>query len=426
MSSWVSIRRVARVVATVFAVAALVGMLFAGTQKKEVRVVTRKLDTAVRRGVAAIDWQRKLLGGERLLVRGRWMGPKVKMLLMGMGTVLDSVVTQGEFMLGIAPAQRGRAVYTLAAVASGDTLEREDIPVEVEPGRQLRVLVLAASPDFENTFLSNWLSGEGDAVASRTRVSKDKYQLSFANMGERPLGELTPAVLEGFDVVVADEGEALPVVYRQVRERGLGLYIKVDSGKVWKPGMRTLERDSAGTTVVGIIREGAGKIVYSTENMRYAQWMSGSRQDYAAYWSMVLREVARKNDTAAVWSWRPVLPRVGAPVQTLVETGAAMPTGLLGEDVVYLVQDAGLPFRWRGSYWPRWEGWFAARTPGGDTTWGYVWPVSAWKGIYTEGEAGATKVDRGQAGLAGGGLYAIFLICILFLWIERKMSGTKG
>ena len=415
-----------RVIVTVLAAAALVGIYFAGTLKREVRVVAAKSDIAVRQGVTVIDWQRRLLVGERLQVRGRWMGPKVKVVLMGMGVVLDSAAVDGEFVLQTVPSQRGRAVYTLAVLTGGDTLEREEIPVEVEPGRQLRVLLLAASPDFENTFLSNWLSGEGDVVAGRTTVSKDRYQLSFANMAERPLGELSPVLLQGFDVVIADEGEVSPVVYRQVRERGLGLYIKVDSGKIWKPGMRTLERDSSGTTVVGMVREGVGKVVYSTANTRYAQWMAGSRQEYAAYWSMVLREVARKDDTAAEWSWRPALPRVGAPVLAVVETGVTMPTGLLGEDVVYLVQDAGLPFRWRGSYWPRQEGWFAARTPGGDTTWGYVWPADAWRGIYPKGDATTTKVISAKGGSAGGWMYVIFLICILFLWIERKMSGAKG
>jgi hypothetical protein len=409
-----------RVIVTVLAGAALVGIYFDGTVKREVRVVAKPRDSVVRRGVVAIDWQRKLLAGERLQVRGRWVGPKVKMVLMGMGAVLDSAAFPGEFELGTTPAQQGRAVYTLAAVAGGDTLEREEIPVEVEEGRRLRVLLLAASPDFENTFLSNWLSGAGDAVASRTMVSRDKYQLAFANRTELPLRELTPALLEGFDVVVADQGVLTQVVYRQVRDRGLGLYIKVDSGKIWKPGMRILERDSAGTVVVGMVPEGAGKIVYSTANTRYAQWMAGRRRDYAAYWSKMLGVLARKNDTMAEWSWRPVLPRVGEPVQAVVETGVAMPSGLLGEDVVYLAQDVALPFRWRGSYWPRQAGWFAACTPGGDTTWGYVWPGDAWKGIYGGGDGVETSVVVEKAMLVNGWMYAIFFICIFFLWIERK------
>jgi hypothetical protein len=415
-----------RVILTVIAAAALVGIYFDGTAKREVRVVVGPRDTAarqgvVRRGVVEIDWQRKLLTGERLEVRGRWVGSKVKLVLMGTGAVQDSATVGGEFVLGTIPAQQGRAVYTLAAVAGGDTLEREDIPVEVEQGRQLRVLLLAASPDFENTFLSNWLSAHRDAVASRTSVSKDKYQLGFANMAERPLGELGPALLDGFDLVVADEGVLTPVVYRQVRERGLGLYIKVDSGKIWKPGMLTLERDSAGTVVVGMVAAGLGKIVYSAANTRYTEWMAGKRQDYAAYWSRVLRAVARTNDTAAEWSWRPALPRVGSPVEAIVETGAAMPSGLLGENVVYLVQDAALPFRWRGSYWPGEAGWFAARTPGGDTTWGYVWPADTWKGIYGDGKIAETSVKVEKAGLTRGWIYIVFLICIFILWIERKV-----
>src|ERR1700743_2356390 len=179
-----------RWIVTILALAALVGIYFTRTGKKA--MVASKSYSVARQGVVAIDWQRKLLAGDTLRVRGRWAGPKVKAVLMGMGAVVDSVLTDGEFVVVIAPAQHGRAVYTLAMVRGSDTLEEEKIPVEVLQGRPLRVLLLAASPDFENTFLFNWLSGEGNAVASRTAVSKDKYQNSFANMAERPLGELTP------------------------------------------------------------------------------------------------------------------------------------------------------------------------------------------------------------------------------------------
>jgi hypothetical protein len=408
-----------RVIASLFAVVTLVGMAFQGVEKS--RVVVDTQDSVVRRGVVAADWQRKLMAGERLQLRGRWVGPKAKVLLMGMGAVLDSATGPGEFVLGTTPAQHGRAVFTLAAVSGRDTLEREAIPVEVEQGRSLRVLLLAASPDFENTFLSNWLAGQGDAVASRTAMSKDKYQLGFANRAERSLDVLTPALLEGFDLVIADEGVLSPMVYRQVRERGLGLYVKLDSGDIVRAGMRTLVRDSAGKTVVGMVMEGAGKVVYSTANASFSLWMAGRRQEYAAYWSTILRQVARMGDTAAEWRWQPALSRVGAPVQAVIETASAMPTGLLGGDVVYLAEDAMLPFRWRGSYWPERAGWFDACMVGGDTTWGYVWPADAWKGIYPGGNTAGTKVVVGKAMSVNGWMYTIFLICIFFLWIERKV-----
>jgi hypothetical protein len=269
-------------------------------------------------------------------------------------------------------------------------------------------------------------------------VSRDKYQTGFANMPERPLETLTPALLADFDLVVADEGVLSPVVYRQVRERSLGLYVKVDSGAIYRPGMRTLARDSAGKPAVGIVMEGAGKIVYSTANASYAQWMAGKQQDYAAWWTMILRQLARTADTAVEWTWRPALPRVDQPVQVMAATTAAMPSGLLGEDVVYLAQDAALPFRWQGNWWPEQEGWLAARTPGGDTTWGYVWPADAWKGIYAQETVPTSRVAVRQAMAIqqvtaiqqmtppAGWMYATFLVCVFFLWIERKMSGAKG
>jgi hypothetical protein len=104
----------------------------------------------------------------------------------------------------------------------------------------------------------------------------------------------------------------------------------------------------------------------------------------------------------------------------MLETAGAIPTGLLGEDVVYMAQDAALPFRWRGSYWPERAGWFAARTLGGDTTWGYVWPADSWKGIYPGGDVVEAQVVVGKAMPVNGWMYVVFLVCIFFLWIERK------
>ena len=368
------------------AVAALAGMAFTGV-RRNVKIVRRDT-TAAPAGVVVIDWQRHLMKGEQLVVKGRWMGTKARLLLMGMGEVLDSAVCSDAFSLKAVPAQAGRAVYSLVAIAGGDTVEREDIPVEVRAGRPLRVLLLAASPDFEHTFLVNWLSAEGDGVASRTMVSRDRYQTSFANMPERSLDVLTPALLEEFDLVIADSGALSPVVSRRVRELGIGLYIRKDGEKT------------------------------------YVDWMKGAHSAYAGHWTKILRQVARVKDTAEEWSWQPVLPRIGYQMKVMVETGVSMPEGFFDGDVVYLEQDAGLSFRWRGNYWPRHAGWTAIRTSE-DTTWGYVWPADAWKGIYPGETETIRRPMAGYAGMPKTWCFVIFLGALFFLWIEGKMSEWK-
>jgi hypothetical protein len=438
-------------------------------------------------GIVAVDWPRRLLKGERLRVQGHWQGHPVKLVLAGLGGVLDSAGdVNGDFSLGAVPAQNGCAVYRLMAIAGRDTLEQEEIPVEVRSGRQLKILILAATPDFENTALANWLAGSGQQVASRTLVSRDKFQTSFVNMAPRSLDRLTPSLLAGFDVVIAD-ATALPVeggvelqaLRRRVEENGLGLIIKVDSagpGGVGiggagqaqiaraadsmqppyireRPGMRTLARDSFSRAAVGGGLYGAGKVVFTTLNTTYVRMLAGQRSAYAAYWAGLLGRVAREPELGERWQLIPALPRVREPVVAMVETGADMPQGVVGGEGVYLAEDADLLFDWRGTYWPERAGWKTLNTLNGDTTNIYIWPRESWVTLYREqrrretlsyleksrSEKGGRSGDgdglgRGSSSVAGKQsvpvpkywFYIIFLISVLFLWVERKIGGMNG
>src|SRR5882672_837576 len=132
-------------------------------------------------GVVSIHWKTALWPGEACRIQGRFYNPAgaaVKLLLTGMHTVLDSTELKlregGDFELRTVPAQVGRAVYRLIALSGADTLEQEAIPVNVLPGKNLKILFLAAAPDFENRFLANWLSDKGHGMAIRTAISKEK------------------------------------------------------------------------------------------------------------------------------------------------------------------------------------------------------------------------------------------------------------
>jgi hypothetical protein len=183
--------------------------------------------------------------------------------------------------------------------------------------------------------------------------------------------------------------------------------------------------------------------------------------------------VAREAAADHLWDWTPVLPRVDEPMEVSLQTtvtglpqGIIGPQGGLGSISFYLAQDAVLPFYWQGHYWPEVAGWTTLHTLMGDTTWAYMWPRGAWATLYRErrrretlayiGEMEQTEGDRaGQAKERTGGdrvgqardaergttqevktreevviskywWYFIFLICVLFLWVERKMGGMNG
>ena len=373
-------------------------------------------------GILAVDWRRRLGKGERLRVQGRWGGGKVKMLLTGTGEVLDSSEVTGEFELTTVPAAVGKAVYGIVVVAGGDTLEREEVPVEVRAEKALKILVLASSPDFENTFLINWLGKEGNAVEARVAVSRGKTQHSFVNMGGRESDRL--------DLVIADSAMVTADLWRQVEEKGLGLLIRVDpSVRIGRPGMRILERDSLGRAMVGVVLAGAGKVVYSASNTSYSQWLAGRKDDYSAYWTMLLGQVTRAGEPEEEWNWQPWLAKVGEPVVLELASVIAEPEGLVGGTAVYLEQDAALSWRWKGRYWPMSAGWQEVRVPGGDTSWAYVWEASAWKGIHgTGGDMGVEgrKPAKEWVEFPRWICYVVFLLSLFFLWVERKMAGMNG
>jgi hypothetical protein len=416
-----------RIAALVLAVGTLAGLVLplGHWRKRQVVAASGTAVSAAPAGIVAVGWRRRIGKGELLRVQGRWAGARVKILLIGMGTVLDSADVGDEFELRTVPSVVGRAVFGLIVLAGRDTVEREEVPVEVVEGKPLKILVLANSPDFDNTFLMNWLGKEGNAVAGKIAVSRGKYQVSFVNMERRSLE--TP---DGFDLVIADSSEVTPVVWRQVEEKGLGLLIRVDSAvRIGRPGMRVLERDSSGRVVVGVILAGTGKVIYSASNTSYSQWLAGRKDAYAAHWTMLLRQAAKAGEPEDAWNWVPDLPRVDEPEVLELESERQEPEGLVGNAAVYLAEDAALSWHWKGRYWPVSSGWQAVGVPGGDTSWAYVWGGKDWTGIRQAkivGEVGTGKMVRDWVVFPRWVLYVVFLLSVFFLWVERKMGGMNG
>lgn len=403
-----------RVIATVIAVTALAGMilpLMYWHRVEEVPPVLRRPSGAAE-GIVSAKWQRRLYPGERADIRGWWRGRPgsgpVKLLLMGFGTVVDSVRTAGEFSLSMVPAQTGKAVYQLAALRGRDTLEQEAIPVEVGREPPMKILILAASPDFENTFLVNWLTKNGQQVAVRTMVSRDKYQMSYVNMKPRPLGRLTEAMLDEFDVIIADEavmGREGSLLRREVREKGLGLIVRTDSTHIR-------------TTLLGM-----GKVVYTSLDTTYVRMMAGQSAGYAMYWADLLRRVGRPVELGEGWQWTPSEPRVGDEVRLTLQTAETAPQGVMVQDgravSVYLAEDAVLPFVWHGRYWPEKVGWVAVN----DSCWMYVWPRGSWPAMgEVERPAEPARIEEERVAAPKYWMYTAFLLSIFFLWVERKFS----
>ncbi|GAB2694356.1 hypothetical protein GCM10027037_17330 [Mucilaginibacter koreensis] len=365
-------------------------------------------------GMLAVNHTAQLHSGQRLRVQGQYSntsGRPVKLMLKGSGTVLDSATLPANrssaFNLNTIPKATGRNVYQLLAIQNEDTLQSLPLPVTVTQAQPLKVLLLSATPDFENKFLKNWLIQNGYAAAIRSSITKGKTSVEFVNMAQLPLDKLTPANLNKFDVVTADAASLkalLPAenaaLYQEVTQKGLGLIIRADSSKAGSGWMQsgfsvsvppsekqlttklilTGDQFSASavninpvyihpaSTVQTVVTDaqqrilaacklaGNGKVLLTTLTQTFTWALSGNAKDYATVWTALFNKAARKKAAAEQWFLNSALPAENAPVNITVQSGAAG-TLQVNQAIVPSTQQALLPFEHTVTYWPQSSGW---------------------------------------------------------------------
>jgi len=392
-------------------------------------------------GITNIGYDQQINSGDVLVVQGRFnniTGKKIKLALSGFGIEFDSVVIDPGrsqiFELTTIPKFIGRAVYNITAIAGKDTIEQEQLPIEVVSTQPLKILLLAAFPDFENKFLQNWLSENNYVVASRTTISRNKYSYSYLDTARFSLAQITPGVLEQFDVLIADAAalsslskQELFNINNQINDKGLGLIIKADS--TGKPAVfynhncsvapspdhnkqtLTLQlqgNDTVSTLPVGNalfikVNDGAknlitdtkknvlacdvvygnGSIVFSTFRNSYYWMLSGDKKSYHALWSSLITTAARKAKVDQQWSISPAFPVINHPIELTAETlseQALRP--VIENNVIAFAAQPYLPFEWKGIYWPGKKGWQPVVSSKGDAFWLYVFDKNDWKNMH--------------------------------------------
>ncbi|MDB5061983.1 MAG: hypothetical protein JWP67_1826 [Mucilaginibacter sp.] len=439
-------------------------------------------------GVSSISYNSKLKAGETLYIQGSYNNPsaqKVKLVLKGLNTGADSVTiqpnAQATFELTTVPKASGRLVYTLLA----DNVTQGSLPVQVNPVKPLRVLMLSASPDFESKFLKNWLSENGYSVATRSAISKDKFNTEFINIAQLSLDRLSPATLNKFDVVIGDlsvlnalSGAESAALKQEVSDNGLGIIVKADStGKsswlqrgfpvdrqsVKEPtpsaliinGIKSSAKLSSGSAyinyqngtqplvtntlnhiLVNSTISGSGKIVFTTLGNTFSWMLAGDKADYAALWSALISKAARKSSDVANEVSVSAIPLMNKPVSLQLTNNRQLPININSENVASL-QNLNVPFKWSALYWPSTDGWQSV-SENKDVSWWYSYPKTDWTLIQALAKIAATEkygneyvkpviVTKQIHGLVRIDIpkiyfYILLLAACTFLWIETKIS----
>lgn len=388
-------------------------------------------------GITAIHWQQQLIQGDALQVQGQYSNsPTVQLLLYGENTLLDScTVTDSAsqaFTLTTLPVHTGRVIYTLYTVAGKDTVSKDPIPFEVVAPGGISVLVLSNAPGFDNRFLLNWLSDHGYAAASRTAISKSKYQYTYANRQHLNLEQITGNTLSQFDILITDattlqnsNNSELAAIREQVADKGMGIILTTDSTSlpalftqaaysltmpstaplpvnITLPGnshtvqlpaapplyiqpsnrLSPLIRDNQQHIRTAVALYGAGHLIANTLTHTFEWQLSGTDNYYNIFWSTLLHQAARKRSNEEFWQAFPFIPQVNATADIQLQTtGGEQPQGIINESSIAMARHPLLPFQWQGSYRPLNAGWQAGITTTGNTWWWYAYLPAEWQQV---------------------------------------------
>jgi hypothetical protein len=407
--------------------------------------------TKISDGISSIHWTQKIKTGEKFFIQGHMNNSssnKAKIVLKSFDTTIDSInVSMGNnqpFELIANPKHAGRTLYSIVVFAGKDTLEKELVPVQVEQGATLRILMLASTPDFENRFLKDRLAQHGYKVVVKTTISKNKFRKDYLNTSSVPVDRINTSLLNNFDITIADatalramSTSELATIQAQVTQRSMGLIVKADSalqgasfyGRQFPlvnsggtsgqnirlsigdtsgnmpalpienlisirniPGTQPIVLDKQNRIFVNSTLLGSGKMIVTTITNTFSWALSGYQDDYDRFWSELLNKVAAKKADSEAWSVSPALPSINTAALLQVETNSAtVPHAQIGEAAVFLNANADLPFQWKGSFYPTQVGWQTSVGLDGTLFYWYACGKNDWKNIRAAQTLAATQ-----------------------------------
>lgn len=370
--------------------------------------------------------------------------------LIGPGGREDSVQISGQgqqtFALSFFSKRAGLFTYTLSRSDPQGKSSSESIPIEVVAPRLLRILILQRYPIADIKFLKNYLAEKGHSVTVRYQLSKRNVRYEFANNSIPKFDVLNRQVLKSVDLVITDDdtygnlvGEELSVLEKGVRE-GLGLLVMFQHDVVPKGFVgRTLnfEKDmeafdtirytvpgfglftgpvstirsmnssinqvtSAGPrTLSGYRLLGDGKLGFQLLRETYSLSLGGETDAYAALWTPLLEQLARRQEmtcVARVVTPFPIYP--DEPVTVEVISSGKVPRITADGARLPLLEDVRADDVWFGKTWAGEPGWHSVLE--GDSVVLNYWvsPTGAWSSWRQASQQRSNHLAVGAPGMS--------------------------
>lgn len=444
-------------------------------------------------GIIECNWNEKLREEEIFTVQGVYhnsFAKPVQLKLTGFGTTLDSVSLPAQqlssFNLKHPIRQKGKVLLELVALNGNDTLAKESLPVQTTNKAPLNLLMLTSFPSFEYNFLKKWLYENQYPLAVRNQISKNKYSIDFLNRSSFKINSIQSNILEKEDVLIIDQQELesiSPTEKRAIEQavtKGLGVIIWAEQpganaalmnrfkltnlqvqDKLTSLFVRDHEMDlaplpsnqqlyispSSRQQAVIISKQqhvvaaeelfGNGKLMATTLQTSYQWLLSGHQQDYARYWSELIRSAARKQEPDLTLQTNNSIPVVQHKLVFDIATAeTGIPLVQYGSKRLAVQQNLLFPNSWQAQTWPLTKGWHSINVNRHDFNF-FVYGKADWQSLrqykllqqnsyFTHNQ----KIDRSgeetrvilKNEVSKWWFLIGFVLAIGFLWFENKLN----
>jgi len=185
-------------------------------------------------GISKIHWTKKVQLGNSLTIDGHVQLPGIDEYSIEIIDPSDQLISknnysENNFLLKVWPKSKGLFNYQIIVKNLQDEIIHQEIlPVAVFTKEPPNILILADAPGFEINRLQHFLENQGIPLATRIKLSKDKYQSSFYLLSKISFKESLH--LEKFSLLIIDERSWYQLsktkqqqIYAATKELGLGV-----------------------------------------------------------------------------------------------------------------------------------------------------------------------------------------------------------
>ncbi len=399
------------------------------------------------------------------------------------GIAVDSIILDSseiqEFQLSTELKIEGKYLYSLTEKDStGEKRNSNPIPVLITERIPLKILIMDAFPTFETKYLKNYLAEAGHKVTVRTQITTGRYKYEYFNAEKVEPVSILDKTLKKYDLLIIDAGSLKALSRNEIDlltgssiNDGLGIFIqpslelfnsknklvnltfkgdpnrkinldlnsKVEISKYpyqFSPefGLQTIASYNE-LNLSAYKKNGIGRIGTSVLENTFELLLDGKEVQYEKLWTEIIEKLSKKISITSEFEADQLVILKDEPFNFKLRTNEQKPRVISSEGtIIPLKQDVNISNLYFGAIYPRDKGWqtLSMIKDSTITLKYYVNEDAVWNSLnsektinknieYFSKSVGEENIPESKKPIDLIWFYAIFLICMGYLWLEPKM-----